>query len=474
MRITNGIMINNSLNNINRNKKLMDKLNTQLETTKKIQRPSEDPIVAIRALRLRSTYNEIEQYLEKNIPDARSWMETTQEAIESINSVLTEVSYYCNQGVNGYNTVEERNTLITTLSQLRDQIYSDGDADLVDRTIFTGYKTVSTLTFMEDEPNTHYKITEEFTAEDIKNTNRIFGLNIDNITDSPVADVVNNEHHVLYLGYKDIDSVDSITIGDTTYTVTRRSTADNSVYLGVGAGAIVYVEETGEILLGQNAYNAMTSGNKMTVNYQKTGFVTGDLRPEHYFECTNTTKNVTYKSESQPINYTINFNQQITINTQARDVLPHAIGRDLDELINNVTVAVDVQNKIQTLNKRLETEEDEATRKSLNYMMEALELELSYAEANMKNAFSAAIGDYKAHQEKLSIEVSDIGARLIRLSLNEERLTTQQLNVEDLKSKNEEIEEENVAVEWAAARSVYDASLSTAAKVVQKSLLDYL
>ena len=108
MRITNGIMINNSLNNISKNKTLSDKLNTQLATTKKIQRPSEDPIVAIRALRLRSTYNEIEQYLDKNIPDARSWMETTQEAIESINSVLTDITYYCNQGVDGYNTVDER------------------------------------------------------------------------------------------------------------------------------------------------------------------------------------------------------------------------------------------------------------------------------------------------------------------------------------------------------------------------------
>ena len=171
MRITNGIMINNSLNNIRKNKTLSDKLNTQLATTKKIQRPSEDPIVAIRALRLRSTYNEIEQYLDKNIPDARSWMETTQEAIESINSVLTDISYYCNQGVNGYNTVDERNTLVTTLKQLRDQIYADGDANLVDRTIFTGYKTDSNLTFGEDEPNTKYSITEEYTSDNIKNTN---------------------------------------------------------------------------------------------------------------------------------------------------------------------------------------------------------------------------------------------------------------------------------------------------------------
>lgn len=474
MRITNGIMINNSLNNINRNKILSDKLNTQLATTKKIQRPSEDPIVAIRALRLRSTYKEIEQYLKKNIPDARSWMESTQESIESINEVLTDISYYCNQGVNGYETVEERNTLVTTLKQLRDEIFATGDSDLVDRTIFTGYKTNSTLTFQETETDTHYTITEEFVMDDVKNTERIFGLDISNIGEVSGSNIYNSQQHVVYLGYDEIDKVNSITINGTTYTLESRSKADNSVYIAVDDGKIAYVEETGELLLGENAFNAMAAGGTMTVNYEKTGFEKGELRPEHYFTCTNETKGISYTKQDQPINYTINFNQTITINTQAQDVLPHAIARDLDEIINSVVVAVDVQTKIDSLKKRLETETDEQTISDINYMLEVLDLELAYAEDNMKKTFSMGIDRYKAHQQKLSIEVSDIGARLIRLSLNEERLTTQKLNVEDLKSQNEEIEQEEVAVEWAAAEAVYDASLATSAKVVQKSLLDFL
>ena len=479
MRITNGIMINNSLNNISRNKKLSDKLNTQLATTKKIQRPSEDPIVAIRALRLRSTYNEIEQYLEKNIPDARSWLETTQEAVESMNSVLTSISEYCNQGVNGYNTVEERNTLITTLTELRTQIFQDGDADLVDRTIFTGYKTDSTLTFQTDEEDTSYNITQEFTADDVNNTNRIYGLDISNIREVSGAAIYNNEHHVVNLGYTDIDSVGSITVGGTTYSLSagnlvEMSNTNSTVYNSVAKNKIVYVKETGELLLGDNAYEALTSGGTMSVNYDKTGFDKGELRPEHYFTCTNKTKGVSYTKSDQPINYTINFNQTLTINTQAQDVLTHDVARDLDEIINSVTIAVDVQKKIDTLNKRLETETDETTVQNLQYMLEVLDLELGYAEENMENAFAHGITCYKEHQEKLSTELSNIGAKLIRVSLNEERLTTQKLNVEDLKSQNEEIEEEEVAEEWAAAEAVYEASLATAAKVVQKSLLDFL
>ena len=63
MRITNTMMINNSLANIAVNKNQLSTLDTQMSTKKKINRPSEDPIIAIRALRLRSILNEVTQYL---------------------------------------------------------------------------------------------------------------------------------------------------------------------------------------------------------------------------------------------------------------------------------------------------------------------------------------------------------------------------------------------------------------------------
>ena len=82
MRITNGMLTSNCLTNINRNKSEMDKLNTQLATQKKIQKPSEDPITAIRALRYRYTSAEISQYLDRNIKDANGWLEVTEDALK--------------------------------------------------------------------------------------------------------------------------------------------------------------------------------------------------------------------------------------------------------------------------------------------------------------------------------------------------------------------------------------------------------
>ena len=69
MRITNKIIQNNAITNINGNKILEDKLNTQLATGSKVNRPSDDPVVAIRALRLRGNLSEVNQFYKKNVPD---------------------------------------------------------------------------------------------------------------------------------------------------------------------------------------------------------------------------------------------------------------------------------------------------------------------------------------------------------------------------------------------------------------------
>ena len=55
MRMTNKIMQNNSLYNINQSKINEDKYNTQMGSQSKINRPSDDPVVAIRALSLRTS-----------------------------------------------------------------------------------------------------------------------------------------------------------------------------------------------------------------------------------------------------------------------------------------------------------------------------------------------------------------------------------------------------------------------------------
>ena len=54
MRITNQMISNNSLRNMQKTMANVDNRTTQMETGKKITKASEDPVVAVRALKLRT------------------------------------------------------------------------------------------------------------------------------------------------------------------------------------------------------------------------------------------------------------------------------------------------------------------------------------------------------------------------------------------------------------------------------------
>ena len=77
MRVTNNMITSNTKSNINANKVLVDKYNTQMTTQKKINKPSDDPVIAIRSLRMQTSLSHIDQYLNNNISDANSWLNVT-------------------------------------------------------------------------------------------------------------------------------------------------------------------------------------------------------------------------------------------------------------------------------------------------------------------------------------------------------------------------------------------------------------
>lgn len=207
MRITNKMMSNNSQVNINTNKALLDKLNTEVSTQKKITRPSDDPVVAIRALRLRSNLNEISQYYKKNIPDADSWLKVTETALEETESVIEDMYEYCTQGSNGDLTAEDRLKVLENLKELRNQVYSAGNADYAGRTVFTGYRTGESLTYTKDTTQT-FSITEGFNADDVTSKQYVSEA----VSTTPISTIASadfpesNEVYRIRLSYDNLDA----------------------------------------------------------------------------------------------------------------------------------------------------------------------------------------------------------------------------------------------------------------------------
>ena len=173
MRITNKIMQNNSLYNINNNKITEDQLNTMMSTGKKLTRPSDDPVIAIRALRLRSNVTQLSQYYEKNAKDAQSWLEVTADALSTITAVLTDSVKQATKGANKDLTLDDLETLITQMDALANEYYSTGNVDYAGRYVFTGYRTDTALTFDKTTTANYSDINDEFNAENVGSASRL-------------------------------------------------------------------------------------------------------------------------------------------------------------------------------------------------------------------------------------------------------------------------------------------------------------
>lgn len=151
MRMTNKIMRNNSAYNINQNKILQDRLTNQMTTQSKIVRPSDDPVVAIRALRLRSNVTTVSQYNDKNAKDADQWLALTADAMDTVDQVLTDLYEQATAAPNKYHTSNELRILLSQMKQLTSEFYSCANVDYAGRFVFSGYRTDLPVTFTEED-----------------------------------------------------------------------------------------------------------------------------------------------------------------------------------------------------------------------------------------------------------------------------------------------------------------------------------
>lgn len=166
MRITNNMLVNNMMYNMGNNLERLDRVQRQLSTGKKIGAPSDDPIVASRALKMRTDVAEIEQY-QKNVDDANSWMEITESTLTNMGDILHRARELAVQGANGSLSPEDTQKVAAEVKQLREQVIQMANTTYGGRYIFSGFKT--------DEPLVDsaglYNIRVEYLApnrEDIK------------------------------------------------------------------------------------------------------------------------------------------------------------------------------------------------------------------------------------------------------------------------------------------------------------------
>lgn len=527
MRITNSMMTTNTKNNININKINEDEKNTQTATGQKISRPSDDPVIAIRALRFNTTISQLNQYHDKNIPDATQWLSVTETALKQTDQMFTSIKGDLTTGASDTNTATDRQKILQNLKGIRDEFYATGNADYAGRTVFTGYRTGESLTFLttDTDRKDNYKIYQNISKDDVSKMTYITSPDIEggaSETDVESSDVIRlrlpydnlNEEDgtTLSIDVYDIDpeteiktknagqSID-VTVksiaGQTQDYIDKLYTGDATVW---GADQVVLIPETGELIF-RNQTTAdkldVTSNQSITFEYNKNSWNSGELRPEHYFACDKkddkTGKIVQYNYsdevnkktgvktgnkipdfQNQDIEIEVAFNQKITVNTHADEVYTHDIGRDIDDLIVATQDVVDAEELVEKYKEELSKASSEADKAAAQAKLDTANKEFSLKKDKMQKMFSEALNVFEGYADKNNVAIADIGSMSSRLKITKERVASQLDSFTELADDNININLTDAAIDLKNAEIALQAAQLAASKIAQQTLLNYL
>jgi len=333
--MTNAMMTNTTLMHVNRNMRQLDQIIRQIETGKRASRPSDNPLVASRALQFRTSVHENEQF-RRLVDQGMSWMNVTESTFTNINqTLLREIRNLAVTGANDTNTLSQKQTIIAQMRSLFEEIGTSVNHTFNGQHLFSGFRTDQPPTFVTDN-NYRFVITQHFNLSDVsreRSFQRIYTtVNPSNPggTPSNIMQAVVHDISVLKLAYAEISTEDLRPAGTAAsppitaflrhvdapagihipgFHVRKVSINDPQAYIPpqtfgdlrddngnpiplpnpqttppttLDTPVIHLVAETGELVMhGTTANNFPREG--VSVTFEKQGFRRGDLNPAVYF-----------------------------------------------------------------------------------------------------------------------------------------------------------------------------------------------
>jgi flagellar hook-associated protein 3 FlgL len=142
MRVTQSMLTNNNLKYISNSYSDLQKLSDQITTGKKITKPSDDPVVAMKGMRYRTQVAEIEQY-QRNLNEGYNWMENADTSLDSANQILQKIRELTVQASNDTYDATARKNIVNEITTLQEQLVTLAETKVGDKYIFNGTDTAS-------------------------------------------------------------------------------------------------------------------------------------------------------------------------------------------------------------------------------------------------------------------------------------------------------------------------------------------
>ncbi|MFC4409568.1 flagellar hook-associated protein FlgL [Chungangia koreensis] len=144
MRVTQSMLSNNMLRNLSSSYNKMGMIQEQINSGKKITRPSQDPVVAIKGIGYRTDLGKVEQY-QRNLGEVNNWLDSSDDALDHVGLALQRVQELVTQASTDSVTTDDRKKIQAEITQIKDQIRDLANTKVGDKYIFSGTKTLEPL-----------------------------------------------------------------------------------------------------------------------------------------------------------------------------------------------------------------------------------------------------------------------------------------------------------------------------------------
>jgi flagellar hook-associated protein 3 FlgL len=136
-RVTNSTMANTAQRNLQFSMARRAEAQDQAMTLKKISRPSQDPMAAADALRVKADQHSAGQYT-RNIDNGKGWLTALDSALSNTSKLLTRVRELTIQGGNDTLSPAARNSIALEVEGLKRDLLGQANTRFLGRSVFAG------------------------------------------------------------------------------------------------------------------------------------------------------------------------------------------------------------------------------------------------------------------------------------------------------------------------------------------------
>ena len=443
MRITNGMIADSTMRNINKAANRLADANAAVSSNQKIQKASDDPVVAARAVTYRSYVSQIKQY-QDNVDAADGWQTATDDALSELSDIITQLKTLATEASStGTLSESDLSSIKSEVEELQTQVVTVMNSTYNGKYIFGGYSTT-------EEPY-------EIVATDIGDTATykdeylsLGGVISSEISDSDIQSFFSSASSSVY------DSLDdAATKAYKAYSTAASAGSSNAAslyatYTTIAAAVTAYggsTNLTDAIASAQETYDSAQAA--ADADPTDTALAAAATAAKDTLDTLTAASN----SNDQDINYNIGFNSEVTVNIEGQDVTGEGTTDNIFNTIQKLLLALDGDTTYKTASMD--------SSGIVTVTEETLDI-------------SDIIDELSASLEKVTTAQATLGARMEKVENASDTLGDAYTAYSSYMSNNEDIDTAEAATELTSAEYAYEATLSVGAKVISKSLIDYI